>query len=316
MRGNGRVGGVRAERFERRDDDLLQHFEDVLARREGELEIELPELELPVGAQILVPPARRDLVVAVEPADHERLLEELGRLGEREEPAGLQAHGYEEVARAFGSTHRHRRRPHVDESLLFHRTANRGDHGGREAQVALHAIAAQVEIAVAKTRRLLDALVVELERQGLRARDDLELVHLDLDLSRRDVRVHGLGCAAHDFAPCVHDELGTDLVRDLRGLGRPLGIDDELDDARVIAQVDEDQPAVVAAARDPPGDVDRLAHALGGHLAGVEIAPGVHPVILSTTVSSGALKSSRPCWRTVAFSPSTRTVHPAPSRAA
>ena len=99
----------------------------------------------------------------------------------------------------------------------------------------MHAIPAQIEIAVAKTRRLLDALVVELERQGLRARDDLELVHLDLDLSRGDVRVYGLGCPARDFATCVHDELRTDLVRDLRGVGRPLRIDDELDDARVIA---------------------------------------------------------------------------------
>ena len=42
-----------------------------------ELEVELTELELSVGAEILVSPAGCDLVVAVEPADHEQLLEEL-----------------------------------------------------------------------------------------------------------------------------------------------------------------------------------------------------------------------------------------------
>src|SRR6266540_6091258 len=39
-----------ADRFERRDDHLLQDVEDILACREGELEVELPELELPIRA--------------------------------------------------------------------------------------------------------------------------------------------------------------------------------------------------------------------------------------------------------------------------
>ena len=60
---------------------------------------------------------------------------------------------------------------------------------------------------------------------------------------------------------------------------------------RVVAEVDEDQSAVIAAARDPAGDRDRLSDALGVDLAAIEIAPAVHPVILSTTSSSGAVKS-------------------------
>src|SRR5438094_4419240 len=42
-----------AECFERRDHDLFEHLEDFLPGRESELEIELPELELPVGAKVL-----------------------------------------------------------------------------------------------------------------------------------------------------------------------------------------------------------------------------------------------------------------------
>ncbi len=237
-------------------------------------------------------------------------------MSEREEPPRLQTNRDEEISRALGRAERHRRCPHVDEALLFHRTADGGDDGGGKTQVALHAVAAQVEIAVAKAGRLLDSLVVELEGQRFRAGDDLELVHLDLDLARRDVRVHGLRRAAGDFSPRVHDELGTDVVRDLCSVGRALGVDDELDDAGVIAEVDEDQSAVVAAPRDPPGDRDRLSDPLRADLAAIEIAPAVHLEILSTTSPSGAVKSSRPGCRTVAFSPSTRTVQPAPSRAA
>ena len=55
---------------------------------------------------------------------------------------------------------------------------------------------------------------------------------------------------------------------------------------------------------------------VGTDLAAIEIAPVVHPVILSTTSSSDAVRSSRPRCRMVARAPSTRTVHPAPSRAA
>ena len=140
------------------------HVEHVLALDEGHLEVELAELELPVGAEILVAPARGDLVVAVDPADHAELLEELRRLGEREELARLQPHRHEEVARALGRAARHARRPDVDEAALVHHAADRGDRGVVEPQVALHPLGAHVEPAVAKAQRLVDVLLVELER--------------------------------------------------------------------------------------------------------------------------------------------------------
>jgi hypothetical protein len=57
---------------------------------EAHLGVELHELELAVGAQILVAQAARDLVVAVHAADHEQLLEQLRALGQRVELAGRQ----------------------------------------------------------------------------------------------------------------------------------------------------------------------------------------------------------------------------------
>ncbi len=131
-RGNGRVGASRPRACERVDDDLLEHVEHVLALDERQLEVELPELELPVGAQILVPPAGRDLVVAVEPADHAELLEDLRRLREREEAARLKTHGHDEVARALRRPARHARRPDVDEAETVHRPSDRRDDGVRQ----------------------------------------------------------------------------------------------------------------------------------------------------------------------------------------
>ena len=61
---------------------------------EAHLHVELRELELPVGARVLVAQAACDLVVAIEPADHEQLLEELRALRQRVEAArGVAATG-------------------------------------------------------------------------------------------------------------------------------------------------------------------------------------------------------------------------------
>src|SRR5437588_622138 len=99
------------------------------------------------------------------------------------------------------------------------------------------------------------------------------------------------------------------------GLRRAFGIHDQLNDARVVAEVDEDQTAVVAAACDPAGDRDRAADVVRAERAAVEVAP-VHPEILSTSSSRPAVQSARPGSRTVARPPSTITVQPAPSRPA
>ncbi len=53
--------------------------------------------------------------------------------------------------------------------------------------------------------------------------------------------------------------LGAQPLGGGEGRRRRVRVEDELDDARAVAQVDEDQPAVVAAAVDPAGDADRRA---------------------------------------------------------
>ena len=47
------------------------------------------------------------------------------------------------------------------------------------------------------------------------------------------------------------DELVAERVRDLGRLGGVLGVDDDLEQALLVAEVDEDEPAVVAAAWRP-----------------------------------------------------------------
>ena len=66
-----------------------------------------------------------------------------------------------------------------------------------------------------------------------------------------------LRCARRDLADGLHDELVAELLDAVRLL------EDELDLAGVVAQVDEDEPAVVAPRVHPAGDGQALPDVLG-----------------------------------------------------
>ena len=154
-----------------------------------------------IGAQILVPEAAGDLVVALETADHEQLLVDLRRLRQREEAALLEPRGDEEVACAFGRRLEARigvsmsRKPAASISRRMIETAS-----GSQADVSLQPVPTEVEPAIADAQRLVDVLLVELERERRARRDDLELVDLELDLAGRQVRVDVLRRASGDLA--------------------------------------------------------------------------------------------------------------------
>src|SRR5213078_5283019 len=99
--------------------------------------------------------------------------------------------------------------------------------------------AAEVDPAVPEPQRLVDTLLVELERERRAAREDLQTVDLQLDLAGRQAGVHVLRHARDDLALDAEDELVPDLARGGSGLGAALGVDHQLADAGRVAQVDE-----------------------------------------------------------------------------
>ena len=209
------------------------------------LGVELHELVLAVGAEVLVAQATGDLVVAVDAADHQQLLEQLGALRQRVERAGLLARRHEELARSLGRRRHQHRCLDLDEALTLHRGAHRAVDRAADAEVALHALASHVEVAVAEANRLVDLVgsFVDRERRRLGDRQHLDGAVADLDLAGRQVRVHGaLGTGSHR-AGDAHDVLRAQVVR---------AVDHALHEPRVVADVDEREVlAVLAAPRDP-----------------------------------------------------------------
>ena len=109
--------------------DRLDHGDHVVLLDERHLEVELGELRLAVGAQVLVAEAAGDLVVALEAGDHQQLLEQLRRLRQRVERAPVDRERHEEVARALGRRACEDRRLDLEEVLLVEHAA----HGLGEA---------------------------------------------------------------------------------------------------------------------------------------------------------------------------------------
>ena len=176
--------------------------------RERHLEIDLRELELSIGALILVAEAARELDVAVHARDHQDLLEDLRRLRQREELAGMHAARHEEVARAFRRRLGENRRLDLPEALLVEVVPERQRDAVAQPDVALQPRPAQIEIAILQPRLLGDVRVLgNRERRRLGLVEDAQLARAHLDLAGRHVGVDRLRRAALDPAEDRDDEL-------------------------------------------------------------------------------------------------------------
>ena len=179
-----RIASCVGEARERRDDlqvgphlahqrreQLLEELEDVFLRREAHLQVELRELGLAVGAQVLVAQAARDLEVALEAGDHQELLVLLRRLRQRVEACrGWRRLGTRKSRAPSGvllvrigvsiST-----KPRSDEEAPDERRST----WWRTRRLLRHPLAAQVQVAVAQAEQLLH-LGLLVDREGRRAR--------------------------------------------------------------------------------------------------------------------------------------------------
>ena len=268
----------RGELAKRRGDDVLHHGEDVVLRRVAHLHVELVELAgRAVGARVLVAEARRDLEVAVEAGDHQQLLVDLRRLRQRVELARVDAARDEEVARALGGGGREDRRLVLAEAEVLHAAAEEGDHLRAQHDVLVERLAAQVEVAVLEAQVLaadVRAVAREVDRGLVRGALDDELVRDELDLACVDVGVDLALAARDDLAGHRDDALEPEVRRLLEE--RAARVDDDLGAAVVVAQVEEEDAAVVALVEDPAGEAGGLARVLDAELVAGVGAVGVH----------------------------------------
>jgi len=241
---------------------------DVLFFDKGHFDIELGEFGLAIRAEVFIAEAADDLVVAIEAGDHEELFPLLWRLGERVEAAGVDAGGNEIVTSALGGSESEHGGFDIDEAVGIVEVADVLGDAMAEAEVAGHALTSEVQVAEPEAGGVADVCIgVDREGWGLRRVDHGNFGGLEFDVAGGEFWVLGAVATSDDLALDLDDVFVADVGGGGGGLGGVFGVEDDLDDAGGIAEVNEDEPAVIAAAVDPAGEGDLLAGVLGSEFA-------------------------------------------------
>ena len=261
-----RLGG---QRLHQGGEQTLRELQDIFSVHEGHLDVQLGELCLTVSPQVLVAETAGDLKVFLKAGHHEELFDLLRRLGQGVELAWVDAAGHHVVAGSLRRALDEDGRLDLDEAPLVEVVADEFDHLVAEDEVPLHASPAQIEIAVSQAQGLVHLFVVpvDVERRRLGRIEYLHRVGHHLDLARGHVWIgQPFGAAAHQALNAEHvlaphlGGRGVDFRRDLR-------VSDHLSYPFSVPQINEYQPAVVAAAVHPAGQGHFLAHVLNPQLS-------------------------------------------------
>jgi hypothetical protein len=211
-----------ADGLERGGQRAFDDVEDHLRPRVRNLEVDLREFELPIRTLILVAEAARELDVAIHPRDHQDLLEDLRRLREREELAGMHAARHQEVARALGSGLGQDRRFDLPEALIVEIVPERERDLVPEADVPLQLRPAQVEIAVLQADLFRNVhLFGNRERRRLRLVENPDIARAHFDFTSRHVGVGRFRRAALDLADHRDHVLGPQALDPLEQRSLP-----------------------------------------------------------------------------------------------
>ena len=187
----------------------------------------------------------------------------------------MEARRHQIVARALRRAGGQDRRLEFAEALVDHAPPDRGDDVRAQGDVALHLLAPQVEIAVAEADFFaIVGVAVDLERQWRGGGFDAGLGDFHFDMAGRQVRVDRI-VGAFDDRP-GHGQHALQPHRVHRREGRIAGFGDALGQTVAVAQVEEQQVAVIALAMDPAGQADRLPGVVGAQRAAGMRAEGMH----------------------------------------
>jgi hypothetical protein len=124
-------------------------------------------------------------------------------------------------------------------------------------EIFQHCRAAEIEVTVTKPDLFLKVfLVLDREGRGQAGIDDLETIGEELDLPGRELRVDGALGPRPNLTLDRNHKLRAKILSRLVSIGRSLRTEDHLGQTGPVTKIDEDHPAVVAAAANPTAKGD------------------------------------------------------------
>jgi hypothetical protein len=197
------------------------------------------------------------------------------------------------------------RRLEFEETAVLHAAADRIDDLPALHDVPVQPLAAQIEEAVLQADVFRIFLVAEnRHRQFRRRTQHLDLGRKHLDLPGRQIGIVGTRRAGAHLAVDPHHPFRAQRLGRLEG--RAVGIGHDLGQAVMVAQVDEQQAAMIADAVAPAGDAHRLAN-----MGVAELAAGVGAIAMHVSGIRGiaGLRAAKSAWGSVFVKASRKPRH-------
>ena len=239
------------------DVQLFGKRQHVLLVDEAHFQIELGELWLTIGPHVFVAEAASYLEVALNPRNHQQLFQLLWRLGESVKRSRMQTAGHQEVPSPFRGALDEYGCLDFEELPRIKKVPDVLDHPVAQDQILLHRGAPKVKVAVAETEALVSAgFLGDVERRGQRLVEHRNRFCHHFEVAGRHRFVFTSRRPLAHMALHLDDPFLAEVFRGPGGIGGQLRIEDHLNHAGAIPQIQEDDSAVVPASTDPSGKSD------------------------------------------------------------
>ena len=223
--------------------------------------IELHELVLAICSQVFVTQASSNLVVPVDTSNHQQLLPQLRRLRQRIKRSRLFARRNQKFTGTLWSGWHQKWSLNLNKILGFHCATNCRVDLGSNAQVLLHPLAANIEIAELEANAFIHIVgtCIDWERRRLRCIQHCELTLNQFDTTRWKVGVNRSFWSSLHLASDLHHPLVTNILHIA---------DHALHYPGIVTYIKERQVfAMFTATSDPSAQSDGLTNVLWAQTA-------------------------------------------------
>ena len=236
----------------------LKHLQDILLLHKRHLTVDLSKLRLTVSTKILIAETLTYLEITIQSSHHTELFQRLRTLRKSIELPWIHTAGHDKVASPLGSGVDQYRSLNLHKTLSVEIAAHLESKLMSQFEIFTHHRASQIQIAILHTDIITAiALLLNRKRRSKRLIDDIELLHYNLNITRREVLVFRITLSHHTCS--LNDIFASKSGSSLLELIARLLIESKLSDTISVTQIYKRQGAEIVNALHPPGESDRLA---------------------------------------------------------
>ena len=241
-------------------DQAFHELQNLVNLHEGHFHVQLGEFRLTVSTQVLITEAACNLEVTLHASYHEQLLEDLRRLRQCIELAGVYTARNEVVTSALRSGFAQHRSFDFQEMVLVKVVAHELSYFMTQNQVILHFRTTQVQITIFQTQVFVSVnTVFDIERRSFCTVQHFDIMCQHFNSTSRDIFVDGFFITQTNITNYLDNILVTDVFGSFEAAACTVRVSNNLHNTAAVTQVNKNQSAMVTAFCNPAAQYNLLA---------------------------------------------------------